>query len=198
MAAAFPEELSKEPSKVEMMRRGKVLKKGFIDDASIDEDERVLQALMYHRIWGWGKAVSHNTAGIGRTRFDSAFKDIESGGTGIVRRGPKEWLTSTIIDSIYAEITQLFMQYHSVRLQGDGEATIKGLINKHLKAAQHNTLLEIPKFSSSTWKTWMDRIGVIVRAGDKKAKARANTRCIRTPMAFASVLTSNFATETKV
>jgi hypothetical protein len=38
----------------------------------------------------------------------------------------------------------------------------------------------------------MDRIGVIVRAGDKKAKARENTRCIRTPMAFASVLTSNF------
>ena len=63
MATAFAEELSKAPSKIEHMRRAKVLKKGYIYDASIDEDGRVRQALMYHQIWGCGKAVSYETAG---------------------------------------------------------------------------------------------------------------------------------------
>ena len=63
MAAAVPQELSKEPDALESMRRGKVLKKGYVDDASIDEDEKLRRALMYHQIWGCGKAVSYDTAG---------------------------------------------------------------------------------------------------------------------------------------
>ena len=89
-------------------------------------------------------------------------------------------------------ITQGSMNFETVRLTGDREQTLRGLITKHMKAAQTNSLADLPTFSDKTWKKWMERIGGVVRLGDKKAKARINTKCIRTPLAYAAVLSSVF------
>ena len=142
---------------------------------------------MYNDVWGWKIGDSYNVAGITRSKFDAAKA---AGGAGIVKMGPKEYLTAAIIEEIYAEITKESMDYRSYRLTGDGERSIRQMIRRIIQSHQTNQMAELPNFRAETYSRWLDMIGARVRKGDVKAKGRKKTLEIRTPLSFCAVLRS--------
>ena len=187
---SYPNEMDEVSTKLESMRRGKILSawtKGDPHAFAEDIDERVRRALMYYNVWKWQKNQAYEVAGISRSKFDAA---LAAGGAGIVTMGPKVWLTPEIIEDIYKEITRASMDYNSYRNSHEGEKSIRTLILTTIQSKQINTLAVLPTFSADTWNTYMDIIGARVRKGDVKAKARQRTKELRTPLSFCSVLRS--------
>jgi hypothetical protein len=109
-----------------------------------------------------------------------------------VSKGPTVWLTESIAESVYDEVTALSKSFRSLRAEEGGEHTIQECIIKHIKAAQPNPLAAVPEFCRETWKAMIDKVGAVKRKGGTKPLSRQETMCIRTPLSFASILHSLF------
>ena len=105
-------------------------------------------------------------------------------------KGPTVWLTESIAESVYDEVTALSKSFRSLRAEEGGEHTIQECIIKHIKAAQPNPLAAV--LYRETWRAMIDKVGAVKRKGGTKPLSRQETMCIRTPLSFASILHSLF------
>ena len=180
----FAEEDSMSPSRNELMRRGRVKAAGQQPD--IDLDTRVRNAVRYHTVWKWTKKEAYESAGIGKDKLNTALKDLEDGGTGIVKPGPKPLLTEAILLAVKAELTRKSMDFKSVRVEEGGEYTLMNEIYLEIQKSQTNQIARLREFDYKTKKGWVDRLGIVVRQGNVKAQSRQGALSIRQVLAYAA------------
>ena len=183
-----PEEMLEEPSKQEKMRRGRVKIHGPIENTNVEERCRL--ALMYHKIWKWNKKDSFETAGIGRDQFNTALAQHSKGETTlVVSSGRKAILTEAMLKAVYDELTRRSMDYNSVRKDAGGAYTLAKLVYDEIKKHQSNPFARrLRDVDAHTKQKWVQQLGVVVRAAQKKPKSRQGSLDIRNPMSYAAGL----------
>ena len=103
-----------------------------------------------------------------------------------MKPGPKPLLTDEILQEVKQELTLKSMNFKSVRVEEGGEYTLMQMIYTAIQSKQTNTIARLREFDYKTKKSWVDRLGIVVRAGSVKSSSRQGALSIRQELSYAA------------